>query len=120
MKKKYPCIGRNIECDLYNVVEYIQVNENEKDIYGEWLLDMYCFYVLIEKYIMATACGHRSYVFISEVFGCINRLYPQIEIELQAVAFYAKRKDIADAAMFVRNRLNYILGYDGRRYIWQF
>ena len=117
MKKKYPRIDRNIERDLYYDIEYIKIEE--KKIYTRFLPDMYCFAVLIEKYITVTTSS-RNYIFIKTLLDCINRLYPQIEMELQAVAFYARRKNISDAAMFVRNRLNYILGYDGRCYIWLF
>lgn len=111
MKKKYPLIDRDIERELFSVIEFM--NEiKEETTTAEVLLDMYCFYTLIEKYIMVTT-SRRNYIFISTLFDCITRLYPKIAAELNAVAFYARRINISEAATFVRNRLNFILDNEG-------
>lgn len=108
MKKeeKLPRIDRNIEMSLFNVYEHALHLED----YPFPLCDMYCFYLLIEKYITLKTSVPNGFCMAQNVIFYIEQYYPRVREQLVWLAFARlQKKDIMTDALFVINRLDYLL-----------
>lgn len=108
-KEKLPRIDRNIEMSLFHVYEHVLYSSYLKD-FPFPLCDMYCFYLLIEKYITLKTSIPNGFQMAQHVILYIEQYYPKVREQLRWLAFARlQKKDIVADALFVINRLDYLL-----------